>query len=280
MKSPVVSISCVTYNHENYIRQCLDGFLMQVCSFDFEILIHDDASTDGTRIIIEEYQKKYPEIIKPIFQEENQYSKGIRSFNARFNFPRAKGKYIALCDGDDYWSDSLKLQKQFECLENNPDIVLCCHRTSQLINEIEVVSNDRIAFDLVRHSTTEMLHTSYRPLSMLFRNRPLNYNESLLQVPHGDAILIALLSQNGGTIVLNFVGGYYRVHENGVFSKKSVVQKTISSVQTRKILISSNVLTRKQTKEVKRNIIERKWKSIKHCLINIDITGAMSILLA
>src|SRR5690606_1543694 len=105
MKHPLVSVSCITYNHSSYIRQCLDGFVMQKCDFAFEVLIHDDASTDDTQEIIKEYQAKYPEIIKAVLQKENQYSKGIRGISPRFNFPRAQGKYIAMCEGDDYWTD-------------------------------------------------------------------------------------------------------------------------------------------------------------------------------
>ena len=100
---PLVSICCITYNHAPYIRQCLDGFMMQQTNFTFEVLIHDDASTDGTADIIREYESKYPDIIKPIYQTENQYSKGVK-VSATFNFPRAKGKYIAMCEGDDYWT--------------------------------------------------------------------------------------------------------------------------------------------------------------------------------
>ena len=125
--SIIVSVSCITYNHAPYIRACLDGFLMQKTSFVFEILIHDDCSTDGTREIIEEYSKKYPDIIFPIFQTENQYSKGVRGMMARFNFPRSRGKYIALCEGDDYWSDPYKLQRQVDFLEANTDFSICFH---------------------------------------------------------------------------------------------------------------------------------------------------------
>lgn len=117
---PLVSISCITYQHAPYIRQCLDGFLMQKTDFAFEVLIHDDASTDGTAEIIKEYEAKYPDIIKPIYQTENQWVKGRRG-SRTFNFPRAKGKYIALCEGDDYWTDPLKLQKQVDFLEGNEE---------------------------------------------------------------------------------------------------------------------------------------------------------------
>lgn len=121
MKEPLVSICCMAYNHASYIRQCLDGFMMQKTNFSFEVLIHDDASTDGTQEIIREYVKKYPDVIKPIYQVENQYSKGIK-VSITYNYPRTKGKYIALCEGDDYWIDPLKLQKQVDVLETDSSI--------------------------------------------------------------------------------------------------------------------------------------------------------------
>ena len=117
---PIVSICCITYNHGKYIRDAIEGFLMQKISFPIEILIHDDASTDKTADIIREYKLKYPDIIKPIYQTENQYSKGI-SISATYQFPRARGKYIALCEGDDYWTDPYKLQKQVDFLEANAE---------------------------------------------------------------------------------------------------------------------------------------------------------------
>lgn len=126
MSRVLVSICCISYNHEAYIRQCLDGFVMQQTQFAFEVLIHDDASTDCTQEIIREYEAKYPDIIKPICQTENQYSKGV-PISRTFNFPRAKGKYIAMCEGDDYWTDPLKLQKQVDVLESHPDVSFCFH---------------------------------------------------------------------------------------------------------------------------------------------------------
>lgn len=126
MEKPLVSICCITYNHEKYIRDALEGFVMQETNFPFEVLIHDDASTDRTADIIREYEKKYPDIIKPIYQKENQYSKGIK-ISATYNFPRAQGKYIALCEGDDFWTDKKKLQIQTDFMEKNNDFVFCCH---------------------------------------------------------------------------------------------------------------------------------------------------------
>lgn len=114
---PLVSVICDVYNHGPYLKKCLDGFVSQQTTFLFEVLIHDDASTDNSQSIIEQYEKLYPNLIKPIYQKENQYSQKISIWKT-YQFPRAKGKYIALCEGDDYWTDPLKLQKQVEVLEH------------------------------------------------------------------------------------------------------------------------------------------------------------------
>ncbi len=123
-EAPIVSICCSTYNHEKFICEALDGFLIQKCNFPVEILIHEDCSTDNTAAIIKEYQQKYPHLIKPVFQKENQYSKGIKPFT-HLLYPRARGKYIALCEGDDYWTDPYKLQKQVDVLEASQEYMFC-----------------------------------------------------------------------------------------------------------------------------------------------------------
>ena len=137
--SPVVSIKCLTYNHEKYIEQCLDGFLMQETAFPFEIVIHDDASTDSTADIIRRYEERYPNILKPIYETENQYSKKDGSLRRIIN-KHIRGAYIALCEGDDYWIDSQKLQKQVCFLENNPDY-------SMVFNAAYYVDGDTIICD-------------------------------------------------------------------------------------------------------------------------------------
>lgn len=123
---PVISIICNTYNQKKYISQALDSFLMQKVSVPFEILVHDDASTDGTSDIVREYADKYPDIVKPLIQTENQYSKeGLITY--RYQIPRAEGKYLAFCEGDDYWTDPEKLQIQYDYLESHPEYSACCH---------------------------------------------------------------------------------------------------------------------------------------------------------
>ena len=129
MEEIAVSVLCLVYNHEKYLRKCLDGFVTQKTDFKFEVLIHDDASTDNSADIIREYEAKYPDIIKPIYQTENQYSKKLPGgITGNFQIPRAKGKYIAFCEGDDYWCDEYKLQKQFDVMEANPECHFCAHK--------------------------------------------------------------------------------------------------------------------------------------------------------
>ena len=123
--TPLVTICCITYNHAAYIRECLNGFLMQETNFKFEVVIHDDASTDETQSIIKEYCEKYPNVFSPIFQHVNQYSRGIKSIIQTFCVPKFRGKYIAMCEGDDYWIDPYKLQKQVNFLESHPDYGMC-----------------------------------------------------------------------------------------------------------------------------------------------------------
>ncbi|MCK9499266.1 MAG: glycosyltransferase [Bacteroidales bacterium] len=138
--SPLVSIDCITYNHEDYIRDAIEGFLMQKTTFPVEILIHDDASTDKTAKIVHEYETKYPELIKPIYQTENQYSKK-KGIIGKLQRGRAKGKYIALCEGDDYWTNPLKLQEQVDFMEKNPGCTLCFHG----FQEVDAVTGDIIS---------------------------------------------------------------------------------------------------------------------------------------
>ncbi|MCQ2429182.1 MAG: glycosyltransferase [Clostridia bacterium] len=127
MDQPLVSVFSIAYKQEKYIRQCLDGFVMQETNFPFEVIINDDASPDSTAAIIREYEEKYPDIIKPIYQTENQYSRHVRLFQ-QVLFPRARGKYIAFCEGDDFWTDPHKLQRQVDAMEANPDCGMCSCR--------------------------------------------------------------------------------------------------------------------------------------------------------
>jgi len=137
--TPTVSICCITYNHASYIEQCLDGFLMQKTTFPFEIIIHDDCSTDGTTEIIKKYVEKYPKLFVPFYETENQYSKGVRGIYVNYVFPHVKGQFVAMCEGDDYWIDSEKLERQIQYLTKNTDTALLAENT-RVENSIKNIS--------------------------------------------------------------------------------------------------------------------------------------------
>lgn len=151
MKNDIkVSIICNAFNHEDYIKDALESFIMQKTNFKFEVLIHDDASADNTANIIREYEEKYPDIIKPIYQTVNQYSQRI-PIGVTYQIPRAKGKYIAVCEGDDFWTDPYKLQKQYDALELHPEVDMCAHSavriqavTKEKLGEINPSGEDTV----------------------------------------------------------------------------------------------------------------------------------------
>ncbi len=124
----LVSIVCVTYNHKKYIKECLEGFLMQKTNFKYEIIVHDDASTDGTGEIIKKIADQNQDIIVPIIQETNQYSRGVDIVN-NIIMPKARGRYVAFCEGDDMWLSPEKLQLQVDFMDEHPEYSACVHNT-------------------------------------------------------------------------------------------------------------------------------------------------------
>ena len=202
---PLVSVCVITYNHGKYIRQCLDGILMQKVNFPYEILIHDDASPDDTADIIREYWGKYPTVIKPILREENQYSKGVDV--SRFNFDRAKAKYIALCEGDDYWTDEGKLQMQVDFLERHGEYVGTAHNV-RVVDENGIDVPDEInqypLYEIHRYTINdaEYMRLSGQSASLVSRNFEILCSKEILVAYYrcrgiGDRKLTILLSLLG-----------------------------------------------------------------------------------
>lgn len=232
----MVSIVCFTYNHENYIADAIEGFLMQETDFRYEILIHDDASTDNTAEVIRSYEEKYPDRIKPIYQKVNQYSKNIK-IGSTFVYPRAQGKYIALCEGDDYWTDPKKLQIQFDCLEKNPDVV-CCYHDDCILDKNGLNKESRLSSMYQRSYTRyEMMaaQTLILPLTVFFRNLDIlrNYPPEAKHIKNGDTFLFSILGQYGSGMYLPMIEpAVYRVHEGGVWSMKSEQERKAMHMNT------------------------------------------------
>lgn len=216
---PLVSICCLVYNHEDYLREALDSFLMQQTNFAFEVIIHDDASTDSSPDIIKEYASKYPKIFNPLYQTENQKSKVKSGMNPRFNYPRARGKYIALCEGDDYWIDPLKLQKQVDFLEANDRFVISCHNSNvvDLNNSFVKIFNDKEIPEIT--DTSYILEeTWYIPTaSVVFRKSNLIFPNWFSKALNGDYMTYLILTNDGGLVHYDKnIMSSYRKHIKGV----------------------------------------------------------------
>lgn len=175
---PLVSVVCTVFNHQDYLEECLHGFVSQKANFKIEVLVNDDKSKDSSREIIAKYENKYPELFKCIYQQENQYSKGVDPWSDIL-FAKAKGKYIALCEGDDYWIDPYKLQKQVDFLEANPSFAMVFSGAETIIEDnlssyrkINSFDNDRI------FTGQEILDTWIVPTaSVIFRTKYLKDND-------------------------------------------------------------------------------------------------------
>ncbi|WP_257984515.1 glycosyltransferase family 2 protein [Neobacillus cucumis] len=224
MKNLLVSISCTTYNHEDYVTDAIESFLMQKTNFDFEILIHDDASTDGTSSIIKEFEEKYPDIIKPIYQTENQHLKGIKA--SGINVKRAKGKYLAVCEGDDYWTDPYKLQKQVDYMESHPECSLCVHAgyvVSASNKEIQRYSRPNkinkiyTAEEIIEFGGGLFLTNSMLYRTELDRNRPGFFEKA----PVGDYPLAINLALQGTVYYMDELMSAYRVGDSGSWTVSS-----------------------------------------------------------
>ena len=238
MDTPLVSVCTQAYNHAPFIRQCIEGVLMQKTTFPFEFLIHDDASTDETADVIREYEARYPDIIKPIYQTENQWSKGVRIVRT-FQFSRAQGKYIAMCEGDDYWTDPLKLQKQVEFLETHPDYSICGGMWQILYEgDAEPVEHN----DLVRvmrkfpKGKIITLQDYLDPYCLHFLTicyRKDDYKtEKYRQIKRSkDDTFYAMILDQGKGFVFHDYFGVYRKHRGGIWSGKTSKQQTLSVVE-------------------------------------------------
>ncbi len=224
-RAPLLSIVCLAYNHADFIRDTLDGFIGQQTDFPFEVIVHDDASTDGTAAIIAEYAARYPNVIRPIYQRENQYQKGVPFSTALF--AQAGGKYIAYCEGDDYWTDPRKLQLQVDFLEAHRDYVMTYH-DAFMFNSQGVVRSPHLQGRLRRDASARDLKRarSVSTLTVCFRNLIHELPPELHGVEVLDICWWSLLGAHGkGKFMAEIEPAAYRVHEGGIFSMRSSKQR-------------------------------------------------------
>ncbi len=234
---------------------------MQKTCFPIEIIIHDDCSTDGTSAIIREYEKQYPQLIKPIYQSENQYSKKIKILPT-YVWPKALGKYIAVCEGDDYWLSSDKLQKQVDFMEMNPEFSICFHN---IIIQYDDHSKDNCHYNSpIQQDTTEfndILVTDYiATCSVLYRGGLVkkipDWTKSLAM---GDWPLHILHAQFGKIKYMKDVMGVYRVHSSNTWSGKSriyQVNETLKALDVIKQQYLDNLAQQSIDKAYRRNFLD------------------------
>lgn len=203
-KEILVSIWCITYNHESYIRNAIEGFLMQKTDFAYEIIIHDDASTDKTAEIIREYERKYPDLIRGIYETENQHRQNISNIRWLLNIEQnnCKGKYIAVCEGDDYWIDCHKLQIQADYMEAHTECSLCIHNALQFnCQDGSTKSIDPYECDMEMDVDSEEIIMQYRghpPTASMFHRRELIEMPALFcESPVGDYPLLLYALEKG-----------------------------------------------------------------------------------
>ncbi len=260
---PLLAVICLTYNQESFIRDAIHGFLCQKTDFPFKVIIHDDASTDETAKIVREYEDKYPNIVKCIYQERNLYSRGISRHP--YIEPHLDVKYIANCDGDDYWLDEYKLQKQVDYLQQNEDCSLTYH-----------------AFINFDHEQQQVLGIgkSPRTVTRVSRNLHLDLGPEEYagkKVENVDRLLLYLYKQRGSVQFIEEVGpAVYRQHRDGIWSQRHELYRHIEALRTRLYIERQYARTRAELAEIRRDIAIR-LKRLKEDCADADAATELAL---
>lgn len=236
IEKPVVSVVCLTYNQAKYIEDAIRGFLIQRTDFPFEVVINDDASTDSTTDIIRRYARDYPRVIKPIIQKENQYSISPNGLLAKV-VKEARGDYIAICEGDDFWIDGDKLQRQVNAMRDNPEIKICFHRYFQ-------GSTDGGASRFLETQKSKFLYPSQQSILstkviilgdgdymhtasiMMTKDAMVNFPDWLDDCPLGDYFIQVIGSNDSGALYIPELMSFYRMHAVGSWSSRKITPES------------------------------------------------------
>lgn len=275
--SPVCSIICSTYNHGAYIEECIKSFLMQKTSFPVEILIHDDASQDGTAEIVRKYQGEYPNLINATLQVANQYSKGFRP--GAYLRSLARGEFIAFCEGDDFWTDPDKLEKQVSYLRRHPEVVLSFHDVICVDEKGTQVSDSKI-FSITGKKQPELLNDyelivgSLIPtVAAVFRNLPVVMGPKGRYVVSGDTYLFAMLARYGSMHDMRECMAAHRGHAGGVWTSASSEKRTKTQLSTFEAIAHeidpSNVLVASYL------LADISWNAFRASLRNRDVPACL-----
>lgn len=256
MQNILVSVCCLAYNQKDWIQKCLDGVLSQRCDFSYEVIIHDDYSTDGTREIIKEYNQKYPDKISLILPESNQYSQDVDMFDRCVSI--ATGKYIAWCEGDDEWTDPSKLQKQVDYMENHPECSLVYTNADFYIERQNRIEHNALTSGFI-HSPKNFKEHLLRaghlaPLTWLFR-RKLYVPNTKRDVDWSYSIALDMFAQ-GDVHFLDYNTATYRIFNESVSNSKTIRSllkfgKGLIQIKEKYFLRYSQLLTSEETSAIR-----------------------------
>lgn len=257
---PMVSVWMITYNHEAFIRQALEGVLMQQTSFPYEIVIGEDKSLDQTREIVQDYQKRHPDKIRLRLARENLYSQGLKPSVGVLH--ACRGKYIAMCEGDDYWTDPHKLQKQVEFLKAHPECVICFHDVMVVYEDPQRESHRYCSPDQKEISTLEdLLAMHFIPTcSVMYRSGlVVDLPDWYFTLPMGDWPLLVLVTQHGHIGYLSETMAAYRKHQGGLWSGAGAMSNVERNVQFYRILLSTPDLLPTEYGARQRTLAKLQW---------------------
>ncbi|CAG0986328.1 hypothetical protein FLAV_02054 [Flavobacteriales bacterium] len=225
----------LTYNHEAFVREAIESVLMQETSFAFELVIGEDCSTDGTRAIVLEYQRKYPDKIKSFLPQKNVGL--IENFLSSLKICR--GEYIAFIEGDDYWTSKNKLQAQADFLDETPEAPLCFTNCTVINDEGTLIRQDRVPVEFQRNLSQKDMIAGYCPplLTLMYRNNIKNFPKEIYKIINLDYFLYLLLASRGDAFYLAENTASYRIHNEGIWSMKNSEYKYINLLKLYKVFL-------------------------------------------
>ncbi|MFT6053545.1 MAG: hypothetical protein ACJAS3_000376 [Roseivirga sp.] len=271
VNKPFISIIIQCYNQVGMIESCLESILKQNIKSEYEILLGDDQSTDGTREICIKYAKKYPTQIRLfLHNKENNISIDGRPtgrFNFLYNLFSARGTLIALCEGDDYWTWAGKLQNQIDFLDYNPDCLLCYHKVNKVQSQSVFTGNSHVQYNTPVVFNGEELFSQYIPtLSVVFRNNHQLYPSEFIKAPHADLLLFSFIVSNGQFADIGIKSGVRRIHSSGIYSGLKVKDKLVRMVKTRVVIANTAEVSQDIRDASIKNIRQKQWKLAKSLL--------------
>ena len=275
-KPPTVSICMIAYQIEQYIGKAIESIMMQQTTFDIQLVIGEDSSTDKTREICEEYALKYGNKIK-LLPSDRHY--GIQH-NYYRTLKACTGNYIAFCDGDDYWTDPNKLQKQVEFLEQNPKCVLTFHPVDTYYEQNGTINKEVAQANTIFYEGKDVFHLHIPTLSVVFKNCIESFPREFFEDNFPDIFLFGIISSYGAAAQMSFVGATYRKHSNGVYSGLKKFQQFKKIIQTRRLMYNSSFFNNDQKSEIKKEIKRKKVIYIKNFITHNELLNCVKIIFA